>query len=119
MVGGEVDEPVLIRPLSAALTTPVVVIESVRLFYKPEVDKDVDVADNGSSRDAAGIGDSLVAGEALIGFAIAVGEDDMERPPDRSTDQGEVAFGQLLKYDQRILFLLARLGFGRASIVTA
>ena len=58
----------------------------------------------------AGISYGLVAGEALVGMTVTVGEDDMECSPGRGTDQGEVAFCQLLKYDQRILFLFAGLG---------
>src|SRR5688500_13129524 len=99
MVGGEVGEPVLVRPLSAALTAPVIVIKAVSFFQEPKVDEGVDVANDRPSRHPPGVRYGLVAGEALIGLSIPVGEDNGERPPNRSTDQGEVAFGQLLKDD--------------------
>ena len=113
------DEPVLIRSLPEALPTSFIVIESVGFFYKPEVDKDVDVADDGTPREPAGVGYGLVAGEALVGLAVAIGEDDMECSPDRGTDQGEVAFCQLFENDPRILFLLAGFGLRRDTVGSA
>ncbi len=104
------DEPVLVRPLSATFSPGIIVVEAVGLFYESEVDENVDVADDGSARNPPGIGDGLVAGEALVGLAVAVGEDDGKRSPGRSANQGEVALGQLLKDDQRMLFLFAGCG---------
>ena len=112
-------EPVLIRPLPEALPPLRIVIKSVGFFYESEVHQDVDVADDGTPREPAGVGYGLVPGEALIGFAVAVGEDDMERPPDRSTEEGEVAFGQLFENDPRILFLLAGFGLRRDTVGSA
>ena len=110
------DEPVFVRPLPKAFSPFSIVIKSVGLFYESEVDEDVDVADDGSARDPPGVRDGLVAGEALVGLAVAVGKDDGKRPPDRSANQGKVAFGQLLKDDQRILFLLAGFGLGGRAV---
>ena len=116
MVGGEVHEPVLVRPLSAVLTRFVIVVETVSFFQQTEVNEEADVADNRPARYPSGIGDGLIAGEALIGLSIAVGEDDRKRSPGRGSDQRQVALGQLLKDDQRILFLLAGLGLWRGTI---
>ena len=113
------DEPVLVRPLPKAFSPFSIVIKSVGLFYESEVNEDVDVADDGTSREPSGVSYGLVSGEALVGTTVAVGEDDIKRPPSRGSDQGKVAFGQLLKNDQRILFFLAGLGLGRGSITTS
>ena len=79
--------------LLLTLAAPIVVIETVRFLDESEVHEDVDVPDHGSPRDPPGIGDGLVAGEALVGLAIALGEDYRKRPPGRGSDQGEVALG--------------------------
>ena len=72
--------------------------------------------DDRPARYPPGVSDGLVSGEALIGLAVAVGENDCKRSPRRGSDQGKVAFCQLLKDDQRMLFLLAGLGLGRGAV---
>ena len=106
-MGGEGDEPVLVGALTPAFPPHIVVIEAVFFLNKPECYEDGNVADDGAAVNAPGVSDGLVAGEALVGTAVAEGKHCGEGCPDRGGKQGDVFFGNLFKPEPVVLFLLA------------
>ena len=81
-MGGEGDEPVLIGALTPIFPPHIVVIEAEFFLNKPECHEDSNVADDGSAVEASGVGNRLIPGEALVGFAVSESKQDGEGCPD-------------------------------------
>jgi hypothetical protein len=96
----------------------IVIVKAVSFFDESEINEDVDVAHDGPAVDAARVGNGLVPGKALVGFAVAEGEKCRIGGPDRAGKQRDVAFGYLFKPDPVIFCLLAGFGFGGVTVAS-
>ena len=85
-------------------------------FDESEIDQNIDVTDDCSAVQAPAVGDGLIAGKALVGFAVAEGEKRRIGCPDRAGKQRDVAFGYLFKSDPMIFRILAGFGFGSRAV---
>ena len=110
--GGEGDEPVFVGALTAVFPLHIVIIKAVFFFDESEIDQNIDVAHDRPAVEASAVGDRLVSGKALVGFAVAEGEKRGIGRPDRAGKQGNVAFGNLFKPDPVIFCLLRDLDLG-------
>ena len=96
----------------------IVIIKAVFFFDESEIDQNIDVAHDRPAVQASAVGDGLVAGKALVGFAVAEGEKRRVGCPDRAGKQGDVAFGYLFESDPVIFCLLAGCGLGDVAIAS-
>ena len=74
------------------------------------------MADDGTAVDTALISNRLVPGEALVGFAVAEGEQGGVGCPDRAGQSGHVLVGDFFKANPVIFFVLAGFGFGGFAV---
>jgi hypothetical protein len=77
--------------------------------------KDSHVADDGTAMQAPLISNRLVAGEALVGLAVPVGEEGSIGCPDRTGQNGHVPVGDFLKLNP-VIFCFAGFGFGGFAV---
>ena len=73
------------------------------------------MADDGTAMDTALIGNRLIPGEALVGFAVAEGEEGGVGCPDRAGQSGHVPVGDFLKPNP-VIFCFAGFGFGGFAV---
>ncbi len=114
----EGNEPVFVGALAAVFPLHIVIIKAVFFFDEFEIDQNIDVAHDRPAVQASAVGDRLVAGKALVGFAVAEGEKRRVGCPDRAGKQGDVAFGYLFKPDPVIFCLFAGFGFGGVTVAS-
>jgi hypothetical protein len=74
----------------------------VSFFDESEMDQNIDVAHDRPAVQASAVSDRLVAGKALVGFAVAEGEECRVGCPDRAGKQRDVTFGYFFKPDPMI-----------------
>ncbi len=74
------------------------------------------MANDGAPMHAPLVGYRLVSGKALVGFAVAEGEQGGIGCPDRGWEQWNVFFGDLFKSDPVIFLLFAGCGFGGVAV---
>ena len=74
------------------------------------------MADDGTAVDAPLISDRLVPGEALVGFAVAEGEEGGVGCPDRAGESGHVLVGDFFEADPVIFFALTGVGFAGLTV---
>ena len=88
------------------------------MFFFDESDlHEVDnVADDGAAVHAPLVGDRLVPGKALVGLAVAEGEQGGIGCPDRAGQNGHVLIGDLFEPDPVVFFALAGFGFGGVAV---
>jgi hypothetical protein len=114
-VRGEGDEPVLVGALPPVFPLHIVIIEAMFFFNEAIRLEDCNVADDGTAMDTALVGDGLVTGEALIGFAISEGEQGGVGCPDRAGESGHVLVGDFFEANP-VIFCFAGFGFGGFAV---
>jgi hypothetical protein len=88
----------------------------VFFFDEPDLYEVGHVADDGTAVDTALVSDCLIAGEALVGFAVAEREQGGVGCPDRTGKSGHVLVGDFFEANPVIFFVRAGFGFGGFAV---
>jgi hypothetical protein len=115
ILGGEGDKPVLVGSLPPIFPLYIVVKKAVFFFDEANLLEDRNVADDGAPVDPPFVGDRLVAGKALVGFAVAEGEEGGIGGKNRARENRRILVGDLFKPDP-VIFCFAGFGFGGSAV---